>query len=499
MVYGAGPLAGSFGGGLKPYGPEAVNRAPVLRAGRHSLLQVETIAAFRGERLVLRDLSFTLGAGEALLLQGPNGAGKSTLLRVLAGLVPIEAGRVLWRGEDALADRAAHGARVAYVGHLDAIKPGLTAAENLAFAARVGGGSAEAALSSVGLFHLHDVPARMLSAGQRRRLALARLALSRAPLWLLDEPTLGLDAASVDRLGAMLEAHRAQGGIVIAATHLPLPLQGAAVLGLATAQSDPSPPPGAERLGEPGERPTQRPRAPTAPQPSPPPEAERERSSAAFPALLLRELRLALRHAADTLAALLFFFVAAALFPLAIGPAPDTLGHIAPGIVWVCALLAALLPLDRLFGADAEDGSLDQLLLSGLPAAGIAAAKAAAHWLTTGLPLLLAAVPGAVMLRLPDAALPALVAGLVPGTLLLSLLGTAGAAVVLGARRGAVLLPLLILPLMVPVLIFGAAAPDALSAGLSPRPDLLFLAALLAAALPLCPLAAGAALRAAAE
>ncbi len=216
-------------------------------------------------------------------------------------------------------------------------------------------------------------------------------------------------------------------------------------------------------------------------------------------AVLARELRLSLRHGTDSLAATLFFLLAAALFPLGIGPAPETLGRIAPGIVWVCALLAALLPLDRLFGADAEDGSLDQLLLSGLPAAAIAAAKASAHWLVTGVPLLVMAAPVAIMLRLPGAALPALLAGLLLGTVLLSLLGATGAAMVLGARRGGVLLPLLVLPLTVPVLVFGAGAADAAAAGLSPRPSLLLLAALLAAALPLCPLAAGAALRAAAE
>ncbi len=205
-------------------------------------------------------------------------------------------------------------------------------------------------------------------------------------------------------------------------------------------------------------------------------------------AILVRELRLSLRHGADTLAAVLFFVLAAALFPLAIGPGPETLGRIAPGIVWVAALLAALLPLDRLFAADAEDGSLDQLLLSGLPPAGLALTKAASHWLVTGLPLLAAAPPVALMLRLPGPALPALMAGLFPGTLVLSLLGATGAALVLGARRGGVLLPLLVLPLAVPVLIFGAAAADAAATGLSPRPHLLLLAALLAAALPLCPL-----------
>lgn len=218
-----------------------------------------------------------------------------------------------------------------------------------------------------------------------------------------------------------------------------------------------------------------------------------------FRALLARELRLSVRHGSDSLAALLFFVLAASLFPLAIGPAPETLGRIAPGIVWVCALLAALLPLDRLFGADLDDGSLDQILLSGLPAAGIAAAKACAHWVVTGLPLLLAAAPLAVMLRMPSEAIPVLLLALVPGTLLLSLLGTAGAAIVLGARRGGVLLPLLVLPLTTPVLIFGVAAADAASAGLSARTHLLLLTAILAGAVPLCPLAAGAALRSAAE
>ncbi len=218
-----------------------------------------------------------------------------------------------------------------------------------------------------------------------------------------------------------------------------------------------------------------------------------------FLTLLRRELRLSLRHGADTLAAVLFFLVTAALFPLAIGPAPETLGRLAPGIVYVCALLAALLPLDRLFGADYDDGSLDLLLLSGLPAAAVAAAKAAGHWVVTGLPLLLAAAPIALMLRIPQEALPVLLLGLLPATLLLSLLGTVGAALVLGARRGGVLLPLLVLPLATPVLIFGVAAADAASGGLTPRPHLLLLAAFLAAALPLCPLAAGAALRGAAE
>jgi heme exporter protein B len=210
--------------------------------------------------------------------------------------------------------------------------------------------------------------------------------------------------------------------------------------------------------------------------------------------LIYRELRMSLRHAADTAAALLFFVIAATLFPFALGPGPEILAAIAAGIIWVCALLAALLPLDRLFGADFEDGTLDLLLLSGLPAYGVAFAKTVSHWLTTGLPLLLIAGPLAVMLRLPAEHLPLLLLTLLPGTLLLSLLGALAAAITLGARRSAVLMPLITLPLMIPTLIFGTAAVSAPH----PQAALLMLGAMLAAATPLCPLAAGAALRAAA-
>ncbi len=196
------------------------------------MLQAEGLSAFRGERLVFHDVGFSVAAGGALLLTGPNGSGKSTLLRLIAGLLRPAAGTLRWDGADALADLATHSRRVAYVGHQDAVKPGLTVAENLRFAARLTGGSAGEALAATGLAELADLPARLLSAGQSRRLALARLALSRSRLWLLDEPTLGLDAVSVDRFGAMLEAHRAGGGMVVAATHLPLPIAAATQLAL---------------------------------------------------------------------------------------------------------------------------------------------------------------------------------------------------------------------------------------------------------------------------
>jgi heme exporter protein A len=191
------------------------------------VLQAEGLAAFRGERLVFRDLDFIVEPGSALVLTGPNGSGKSTLLRLLAGLVPPAAGRLLWQDQNALADLPEHAMRLCYVGHLDAVKPGLTVMENLRFAARLGERPVIEALMAMGLAELGELPARMLSAGQKRRLALARLALKNAPLWLLDEPTTGLDAAAVDRFGALVAAHLGNGGLVVAATHVPLPWRAA--------------------------------------------------------------------------------------------------------------------------------------------------------------------------------------------------------------------------------------------------------------------------------
>ena len=216
----------SASGGLYPTSP------PASTGGGLEVLKAAGLAAFRGERLVFRGLDFAVAAGGALTLTGPNGAGKSTLLRLLAGLLRPAAGTLSWNDADALADPALHARRIAYVGHQDAVKPALTATENLRFAARLSGGDIRAALAALGLGDLADLPARMMSAGQRRRLALARLALSRGPIWLLDEPTTGLDAASIDRLAALIAAHRAGGGLVIAATHLALPLSDTAELRL---------------------------------------------------------------------------------------------------------------------------------------------------------------------------------------------------------------------------------------------------------------------------
>ncbi|GBR19766.1 heme exporter ATP-binding protein A [Komagataeibacter nataicola NRIC 0616] len=197
---------------------------PAFTPPGRPLLEVENISVFRGERLVLDRVGFTLEAGDALLLTGPNGAGKSTLLRVLAGLHKPEGGHVLWSGVDALADRSQHAGRVAYLGHQDALKLGLTLRENLTLAARASGGNPDLCMESLNISGLADLPARMLSAGQKRRAALARVLLAQAPLWLLDEPSLGLDINTMGLLGTLFAAHRQAGGIVIATTHVPLPL-----------------------------------------------------------------------------------------------------------------------------------------------------------------------------------------------------------------------------------------------------------------------------------
>jgi heme exporter protein B len=216
-------------------------------------------------------------------------------------------------------------------------------------------------------------------------------------------------------------------------------------------------------------------------------------------ALMRRDLRLAWRTPGESATVVLFFVLACVLFPLGVGPEPNILARIATGVIWVMALFASLLSFERLFQLDAEDGSLDLIALSPAPLGLLVFGKCAAHWLITGLPLIVVSPLLGVLLNLPVEAYLALLAALALGTPVVSLLGAIGAALTLGARRGGVLLPLLILPLYVPVLIFGVAAVEASVAGLSPRPHLLILGAILALSLPLAPLAAAVAVRQAVE
>ncbi len=188
----------------------------------------------RSERLVFADLDFSVASGEALLLVGPNGSGKSSLLRLMAGLIRPYAGQLEWDRTPIRDDAAAHREHLAYLGHQDALKPVLTTIENVRQWAGLSGhgNRAEAALAALDLAHLADLPARFLSSGQRRRTALARIIASGAKLWLLDEPTVGLDSVSIAALERALAAHRASGGMIVAATHLDIVLPGARLLDL---------------------------------------------------------------------------------------------------------------------------------------------------------------------------------------------------------------------------------------------------------------------------
>jgi heme exporter protein B len=216
-----------------------------------------------------------------------------------------------------------------------------------------------------------------------------------------------------------------------------------------------------------------------------------------FTAVLARDLRLALRQSADSLTVVAFFAIATVLFPFGIGPESNVLARIAPGVVWVTALLAALLSLDRIFTVDYEDGTLDQLILTGAPLPVVVLAKVTAHWLTTGVPLIIMSPILAVTLHLPAQGYVPLMIALALGTPTVSLVGAVGAALVLGTRRGGVLLSLLVLPLYIPVLIFGTAVVEGAITGTPVSP--LILAGFAVLALTLSPWAAAAALRQAAE
>ena len=220
---------------------------------------------------------------------------------------------------------------------------------------------------------------------------------------------------------------------------------------------------------------------------------------AALLSVFHRDLRLALRQGGDTALVLGFFVLAVVLFPFGVGPEPEILGRIAAGILWVAALLAALLSLDRLYQAEYEDGGLDLIVLSPIPLELAVLAKCAAHWAATGLPLALLSPLLALVVDLDPVAFPTLVVGLLAGTPALSLIGSVAAALTLGARRQGVLLSLLVLPLYVPPLVFGAAAVEASVTGAGARDDLYILGALSLAALALSPWASAAALRLALE
>jgi len=188
-------------------------------------LSGERLTCLRGDRLVFRDLDFAANPGRALVLTGPNGAGKSTLLRLVATLLEPRAGQLLWQGRPVAEDPDRYRAAIGYLGHLDAVKPTLTVAENLAFWAHGDRAAIDRALDAFALADKAPLPARFLSAGQKRRLALARLTVKQAPIWLLDEPTTALDRRSTALFAAAVAGHLAAGGLAMIATHVDLGLE----------------------------------------------------------------------------------------------------------------------------------------------------------------------------------------------------------------------------------------------------------------------------------
>jgi heme exporter protein B len=458
---------------------------------------VKNLACRRSGRLVFANVSFTLSDGEALVVTGRNGAGKSSLLALLAGRLRPDAGAIDADGisEDRLAER------LHLVGHRDGLKSALTAEENLAFARDLLGDPALSpndALDAVGLVHAAPLPVAYLSAGQRRRVALARLLVAHRPLWLLDEPTAALDAAAQETLLRLMAAHLSGGGLVVAATHAPLAIPGVKELAL-----NPSPRLRGEGLA-PGREASEAQRSggegalQEAPHPHAPPQpvgsadsasprmAERgeEGTTRAFVALIARDVKLAARVGGSGALGLVFFLMLVTLVPFALGLDLNLLARIGPAILWLAAVLATLIGLDRLFQADEEDGSLDLMLASPLPLELVVLAKALAHWLTTGLPLALAAPLFGLLVALTPQAMLAMVATLLVGTPALTFVGAVGAALTASIRRGGLILAVLVAPLMIPTLIFGVSAANAATGGTVPfaTPLLVLLALSLAAA-----------------
>jgi heme exporter protein B len=437
---------------------------------------------------IFRGIDFAVGAGETLLVTGPNGAGKTTLLRLIAGLIrPAHGSLTLTDGDpDALPGEEAH-----YLAHQDALKPSLTVAENLAFWRGFLGGATpiDAALAAVGLDSLADMPAAYLSAGQRRRLSLARLLAVRRPLWLLDEPTAALDATGQAFLAGIMREHLARGGIIVAATHAPLGIGGAKELRLGEAAPsgmddraritpDPAP---------------QRPLAADAAKSAGSDKMSEGATVRSLAAIFGRDLKIALRVGGGALMGVLFFLAVVTLIPFAFGPDLELLRRVGPAVLWLGALLASLLALDRLLAADQDDGSLDLIVISRTPLELTVAAKAVAHWLTAGVPLVVASPLFGILLNLEPPAIAAVAVSLLIGTPALTFIGLIGAALAVALRRGGIMLPILVLPLTIPVLIFGVSAAS-LAEGVSGA-AFTVLCALTLTSLVVGPFAAAAALR----
>ena len=439
------------------------------------LIEVRGLTCERGERTLFTGMSFTVAPGSLVRIAGSNGAGKTTLLRLLTGLMRPAEGEIFWRGEPILKAAQDFWRELCYIGHRNGVKDDLSVMENVLINARIASLSctpeaARAALAAVGLSDYEDVPAGQLSQGQRRRVALARLWLSESvPLWILDEPFTALDVKGVARLADLVSKHVAEGGVVMLVTHQEVPVDPKHLFVIEPERWAP------KRRSA----------------------VERAMADAVnlFMTILKRDLTLSLRRKSDLAQVIFFFAVVVTLVPLGVGAETNILRSIAPGVVWVAALLAALLSLPRMFATDHEDGTLEQMLVAAEPVPVIVVAKVAAHWIVTGVPMTIFATIFGVMFDLELDVTLVMVASLLIGTPVLSLVGAVGAALTLGLRAGGVLTSLLVLPLYIPVLIFGSGAATAAAMSLSPASHFMIVGGLSLFALALAPFAVAAALR----
>jgi len=456
------------------------------------MVQALDLVVLRGSMAVLRGVSLALRPGQCLHLAGANGSGKTTLLRALCGLIPPVGGTVELAGADATGDRLTAGPAVVLIPATDPLDGALTVGDQRGLWAALSDGSV--GQGDWALDRAESTRVSTLSSGQRRRLTLDRLALEPpgVRLWLLDEPELALDATGRAWLKGCVARHLAAGGCVIVTAHTPpdLPVTHRATLtegrltgapSLVPAPADTVPSPAAQSPG------TAAPSTSEAAAPMP-------GIGALACRLLRRELRVGRRDMGQTITALGFLMLVAALLPIAAGPSAGQLRPAAGAILWIAVALAGLLSLERLLKPDFDRGLLDWLALSPLSLSAVAGIKAAGHAVTIGLPLALLAPVAGLMLGLPIPALLACPPLLLLGTASLSLLGSLGAALGLSSGRGALLIPVLILPLMIPILIFGAAALERIALGQPVLSPLLYLGVVQLVALALCPLLAGEAL-----
>lgn len=474
------------------------------------LLELHNLSCERDERCLFTGLNLTFAAGDLVQIGGPNGAGKTTLLRALAGISQDYQGEIHYKGQPLSTAGWDFARDSLYLGHLAGIKKALSPSENLSWYLAQTGEDADInqALAVVGLYGYEDTPCYQLSAGQLRRVALARLYLSQARIWILDEPFTAIDKKGVSQLEAIIAKQVAQGGVVILTSHQDLTLPQLRIVNL----QDYQPVESVTELSEPlnvnaissdtsssGVITSDRLKSLSNASNMVTSNTDSDRPQlslfAGFVAGFRRDFLVAARHKSELANPLVFFLIAITLIPLGVSPEASVLALLAPGIVWVMALLATLLSLDGLFRSDYDDGSLEQMLISPQSLYFSVMAKVLVHWLVSGLPVTLLAPILGLMLSLPLDGYGALFASLLLGTAAMSLIGAVGAALTVSLRKGGLLLSLIVMPLYIPILIFGASSVQTAVQGGVIGMQLAVLGAFLALAIVLAPIAALGALR----